>query len=68
VTVRIASRHPGQAEGDSLEQIAADAHDERSVEAAVVDADGVVNAISIYVEHGRDTFSFGASGSGRKNR
>ena len=56
VTVRIASRHPGRAEGDSLEQIAADAHDERSVEAAVMDADGVVNAISLYVEHGRDTF------------
>ena len=56
VTVRIASRHPGQAEGNGLEQIAADAHDERSVEAAVVDADGVVNAISLYVEHGRDTF------------
>src|SRR5262245_30210051 len=30
-TVRIASRHPGRAEGDSLEQIAADAHDQRSV-------------------------------------
>jgi uncharacterized protein YbjT (DUF2867 family) len=56
VTVRIASRHPGRAEGDSLEHIAADAHDERSVEAAVVGADGVVNAISLYVEHGRDTF------------
>jgi uncharacterized protein YbjT (DUF2867 family) len=55
-TVRIASRHPGRAEGDGLEQIAADARDERSVEAAVVGADGVVNAISLYVEHGRDTF------------
>jgi len=55
-TVRIASRHPGRAESDSLEQIAANAHDERSVEAAVVGADGVVNAISLYVEHGRDTF------------
>jgi len=55
-TVRIASRHPGRAEGDSLEQIAANAHDERSVEAAVAGADGVVNAISLYVEHGRDTF------------
>src|SRR5262245_43381404 len=31
-------------------------HDERSVEAAVAGADGVVNAISLYVEHGRDTF------------
>jgi hypothetical protein len=56
VTVRIASRHPGQAEGNGLEQIAADAHDERSVEAAVAGADGVVNAISLHVEHGRDTF------------
>jgi uncharacterized protein YbjT (DUF2867 family) len=55
-TVRIASRHPRRAEGDSLEQIAANAHDERSVEAAVVGADGVVNAISLYVEQGRDTF------------
>jgi uncharacterized protein YbjT (DUF2867 family) len=55
-TVRIASRHPKRGEGDSLEQIAADAHDERSVEAAVVGADGVINAISLYVEHGSDTF------------
>ena len=54
--VRVASRDPRQAEGDSLEQIAADAHDERSVEAAVAGADGVVNAISLYVEQGRDTF------------
>src|SRR5215813_13137397 len=55
-TVRIASRHPRPAEGDGLEQIAANAHDERFVEAAVAGADGVVNAISLYVEHGRDTF------------
>ena len=55
-TVRIASRHPGQADGDNVKQIAADAHDERSVEAAIAGADGVVNAISLYVEHGRETF------------
>ena len=55
-TVRVASRHPGPAEGDDVKQIAADAHDERSVEAAVAGADGVVNAISLYVEHGSDTF------------
>ena len=55
-TVRIASRHPGRAEGDNVKQIAADARDERSVEAAVAGADGVVNAISLYVEHGSDTF------------
>jgi len=55
-TVRIASRHPAPAAGDNVEQIVADAHDEHSVEAAVAGADGVVNAISLYVEHGTDTF------------
>ena len=54
--VRVVSRHRGLGEDDGIEQIAADAHDERSVEAAVAGADGVVNAISLYVEHGRDTF------------
>src|ERR1700739_1429341 len=58
-TVRVASRHPGRAEGDDVKQVAADAHDERSVEAAVAGADGVVNAISLYVEHGSDTFHSG---------
>src|SRR5258706_15594104 len=55
-TVRVTSRHPAQDEGDNVEQVVADAHDERSVEAAVASADGVVNAISLYVEHGADTF------------
>src|SRR5262245_4928725 len=54
--VRVASRHPARAEGDNVEQIVADAHDERSVEAAVEGADGIVNAISLYVEHGGNTF------------
>jgi uncharacterized protein YbjT (DUF2867 family) len=56
VTVRTASRRPARAEGDNVEQIVADAHDERSIEAAVAGADGVVNAISLYLEHGGDTF------------
>jgi uncharacterized protein YbjT (DUF2867 family) len=56
VTVRVASRHPAQAESDNVEQIVADAHDERAVEAAVAGADGVVNAISLYTERGGDTF------------
>ena len=56
VTVHVASRHPGQTDGDDVKQIAANAHDERSVEAAIAGADGVVNAISLYVEHGRETF------------
>jgi uncharacterized protein YbjT (DUF2867 family) len=54
--VRIASRHSARAEGDNVEQIVADAYDERAVEAAVAGADGVVNAISLYVEHGGETF------------
>src|SRR5246127_1987358 len=54
--VRVVSRHRGPGEDAGIEQIAADAHDTRSVEAAVAGADGVVNAISLYVEHGRNTF------------
>ena len=54
--VRTVSRHRGLGEDAGIEQIAADAHDQRSVEAAVAGADGVVNAISLYVEHGTDTF------------
>jgi uncharacterized protein YbjT (DUF2867 family) len=55
-TVRIASRHPGTVEGDGVERIVADVHDERSVEAAVAGADGVVNSVSLYVERGSETF------------
>ena len=55
-TVRIASRHPAQADDANVKQIRADARDERSVEAAVAGADGVVNVISLYVEHGSETF------------
>jgi hypothetical protein len=54
--VRAVSRHRPPGEDAGIEQIAADAHDQRSVEAAVAGADGVVNAISLYVEHGSDTF------------
>jgi len=54
--VRAVSRHRAPGEDAGIEQIAADAHDQRSVEAAVAGADGVVNAISLYVEHGSDTF------------
>jgi uncharacterized protein YbjT (DUF2867 family) len=54
--VRVISRHRGRAGDDGIEQVAADAHDERSVEATLAGADGAVNAISLYVEHGIDTF------------
>jgi uncharacterized protein YbjT (DUF2867 family) len=53
--VRIVSRHQGRVE-DGIEQIVGDAGDERCVEAALAGADGAVNAISLYVEHGSDTF------------
>jgi uncharacterized protein YbjT (DUF2867 family) len=54
--VRMVSRHRGRAEDDGIEHIAADARDERCVEAALAGADGAVNAIGLYVEHGDDTF------------
>jgi uncharacterized protein YbjT (DUF2867 family) len=54
--VRIVSRHRKGGEDAGVEQIVADAHDQHSVEAAVAGADAVVNAISLYVEHGTDTF------------
>ena len=54
--VRIVSRHRGRTEDDGIEQVTADAHDARAVAAAVAGADGVVNAISLYVEHGSNTF------------
>jgi hypothetical protein len=54
--VRVVSRHNRRAEDDGVEQISADAHDARSVDAAVAGTDAVINAISLYVEHGSDTF------------
>ena len=54
--VRIVSRHRGLGEDAGIERIVADAHDQRSVQAAVAGAEGVVNAMSLYVEHGGGTF------------
>ena len=60
--VRIASRHPERCRGwfgpDDLntELRAADIHDERLVANALVGAYGAVNATSLYVERGRETF------------
>jgi uncharacterized protein YbjT (DUF2867 family) len=61
-SVRIASRHPDRAQrlfaldDAQLQSIKANIHDERSVADAVAGAYGVVNAVSLYVEHGRETF------------
>ena len=55
--VRIASRHPDQGPDDpQLQSVEADIHDERSVADALAGAYGVVNAVSLYVEHGQETF------------
>jgi uncharacterized protein YbjT (DUF2867 family) len=60
--VRIASRHPDQgytlpgADDPQLQSVEANIHDERSVADALAGAYGVVNAVSLYVERGTDTF------------
>src|SRR5882672_3500102 len=60
--VRIASRHPDRGHGlfgpddPQLQSVGANIHDERSVADALAGAYGVVNAVSLYVEHGEETF------------
>lgn len=60
--VRIASRHPDQGhrlfgfDDPQLRSVEANIHDERSIANVVADAYGVVNAVSLYVEHGNETF------------
>ena len=61
-SVRIASRHPDRGhrlfglDDPQLQSVGANIHDERSVADAVAGAYGVVNAVSLYVEHGPETF------------
>ncbi len=60
--VRIASRHPdhGRAlfgtDDRRLRSIGADIRDRQSVADALADARAVVNAVSLYTEHGKETF------------
>jgi NADH dehydrogenase len=60
--VRIASRHPDGRHGQSdpedpqLQSVEANIHDERSIADALAGAYGVVNAVSLYREHGAETF------------
>ena len=60
--VRIASRHPDRARvlfGDEeprLQPTMADIHDDASVAAAIAGGYGAVNAVSLYVERGTETF------------
>ena len=61
-SIRVASRHPERAIDLfpdvrlGIESIHADINDDRSVAAAVAAVEGVVNAVSLYVENGRHTF------------
>jgi uncharacterized protein YbjT (DUF2867 family) len=61
-SMRIASRHPDRGreffprDDPHLRPVAVDIHDERSVADALAGAYGAVNAVSLYVEHGRKTF------------
>ena len=60
--VRTASRHPDRGQrlfgpnDPQLQSVGANIHDERSVADALAGAYGVVNAVSLYVEHGEETF------------
>ena len=60
--VQIASRHPERRlspfaeDGSNVESVEADINDDSSVLAAIRDAFAVINAVSLYVERGKDTF------------
>jgi uncharacterized protein YbjT (DUF2867 family) len=61
-SVRVASRNPDRGgalfgvDDARVHSVAADVHDERSVADVVSGSDAVVNAVSLYVEHGAATF------------
>ena len=60
--VRVASRHPDRGhrqfapDDPQLQSVEADIHDERSVADTLAGAYGVVNAVSLYLERGQETF------------
>ena len=60
--VRVASRHPERGntlfgcDDPQLQLVKADIHNERSISDSLVGAYGAVNAVSLYVEHGQETF------------
>src|SRR5207302_1617673 len=63
-SIRIASRHPKRGheflalDDPQLQSVEVDIHDERSIANAVAGAYAVVNAVSLYVEHGQETFHY----------
>jgi uncharacterized protein YbjT (DUF2867 family) len=60
--VRIASRHPDRGrrlfgpDDSQIQSVEADIRDERSVADALAGAYGVINAVSLYLERGQETF------------
>jgi uncharacterized protein YbjT (DUF2867 family) len=60
--VRIASRHPERSQrlfgiaDPRLQSVEADVRDEQSVAAVISGVDAAINAVSLYVEHGNETF------------
>ncbi|MGD9922360.1 MAG: complex I NDUFA9 subunit family protein [Pseudorhodoplanes sp.] len=60
--VRVASRHPDRGnklfarDYSNLQSVAADITDEQSITSALAGASGAVNAVSLYVERGQQTF------------
>src|SRR5262249_45526139 len=61
-SVRVASRHPDRGhallgpDDPQLRSIKVDVRDEKSVADALADAYGAVNAVSLYLERGQETF------------
>jgi uncharacterized protein YbjT (DUF2867 family) len=61
-SVRIASRRPERSRGlfgsddPHLQSVEADIHDQQAVAGALAGASAAVNAVSLYVERGRETF------------
>ena len=61
-SVRIASRHPDLGrrlfglDDPQLQSVEANIHDEQSIADVLAGAYGMVNAVSLYVEHGQETF------------
>jgi NADH dehydrogenase len=62
LSVRIASRHPDRSrqlfgsDDPHLQSVETDIHERQAVVDALAGSCGVVNAVSLYVEHGRQTF------------
>jgi uncharacterized protein YbjT (DUF2867 family) len=61
IAARVASRHPDRARAafrneSNLQSVRADVHDDASVADAIAGSHGVVNAVSLYVERGVETF------------